>query len=61
VLETLREDAKGERLGARRGLFPALTISEDTRQIADLRNPTPVFFALELDGELHAGKSRAGV
>ena len=59
VLQTLRNHAKGQGLDLGEGFRPTIAVAQDARQVADLCNPAPVLFALELDEMTPAAFKRA--
>ncbi len=54
MLETIRDDAKGENLGLEHYLFSIGTVSQHAWQFGDLGHPPAVIFVFVLNREIHS-------
>jgi len=57
VLESIRNNAQGERLNSRLRLCRRPTVCEHAGQVEDLRYPAAVAFLLEFDSDGHGRPS----
>lgn len=55
MLETLRNDPKGQRLDFGHRLVPVLPVAQYARQGRHFSQPAAICFAFQLDGEGHRG------
>jgi len=55
MLETLRNDPKGQRLDFGHRLVPVLPVAQHARQGRHFGQPAAISFAFQLDGEGHRG------
>jgi hypothetical protein len=54
MLETVSQDTQGQSLDVGHSIIPARAITEDTGEVGNLRDPTTVVLALNLDLKVHA-------
>lgn len=53
MIDSIGEDAEGERLRFPHGIVLGVAVGEGAGELDDIRNPTPVEFAFAFDGERH--------
>jgi len=51
--DSIRDDLNGEALGVANRFFACLAVAHDARQLERLGNPAAVFFAIEIDRQVH--------
>jgi hypothetical protein len=54
VLEPISKDAKGQGLSSCDRLVTRIAVRQDAWQIRHLGDPSAIFFALDIDGEIHS-------